>query len=196
MKLSTKQTLLVVLLLLLFVMVGYYFLFDLIKSKNQKVSIFSQEIDLYLERESMRRTTEKTAEELSEKIQKLDSYFLHKDEVVPFIESIENAGGKSGVVVDIVSVDVTNDPTVNNSDRKDEMMDLRLSVKGSWGNVINFISYVENLPYKVDVSNVVFRRDSAIAPFFGVGEAASKVGGDSGVPEWSAAIQMGVLTLK
>lgn len=204
MKLSTKQTLIVVILLVVLVLGGYYFLFALIKSKNEKVSLFSQEIDLYLERESMRRTTEKTAEELSEKIQKLDSYFLHKDEVVPFIESIESAGSKSGVVVNIASVGVIGPQIVESASvggsadgKKDETLELRLDARGSWGNVVNFVSYIENLPYKVSVERAVFHRGSSVSTFFGAGEnSAVSAGGKSIAPEWSVTIEMSVLTLK
>ncbi|MFO0718645.1 MAG: hypothetical protein U0522_01280 [Candidatus Paceibacterota bacterium] len=206
MKLSTKQTLILVILLVFFVLGGYYFLFVLIKNKNEKVSLFSQEIDLYLERESMRRTTEKTAEELSEKIQKLESYFLHKDEVVPFIESIEDAGGKSGVDVSIASVGVTGAPQIVEStgvgsgvvdEKKDEMLALRLDVKGSWGNVMNFVSYIENLPYKVSVDRVLFHKNSSVDMFFTAGEKnTASIGQKSSIPAWSATIEMSVLTLK
>ncbi len=201
MNLSTRQILISVSVLLVLVLGGYYFLFLTIKSKNEKVSSFSQEIDLYSEREALRRTTEKTADELSEKIKKLDSYFIHKDEVVPFIENIENAGGESGVSVSIVSVgvDALSQVGGGSSDNipldKSEKLILRLDAKGSWGNVVNFISYLENLPYKISINRVALHKNSSVQPFFSAGEAPIKKS-DNPTADWSSTIEMSVLTLK
>lgn len=207
MNLSTKQTLLIVLFLVLAVLGGYYFLFDMIKAKNKQVSLFYQEIDLYSQRESMRRTTEKTAEELSEKIQKLDSYFLHKDDVVPFIESIEKAGKKSGVEASIVSVGVSGAPEMVESsgtssggvvqDKNSEVLALRLDVKGTWSDVLSFVSYIENLPYKVSIGGVVFHRNSSVPLFFNTENNSSAQGLEkNNAIVWTATMEMKVLTLK
>ncbi len=198
---STKQTLITVLILVLIAIGGYYFLFDVIKSKNKKASLFSQEIELYSQRHSARLAKEKTAEELKEKIEKLESYFLHKDDIVPFIENIESVGKKSGADVSIVSVGVVGTPQAvqaggTNQDKKDEVLSLRLDVRGKWDGVMNFVSYVENLPYKVSLDRVLFYKNSSIPLFFDTQNPSVNESTGSNTSEWTATIEMSVLTLK
>ncbi len=188
MTLSTKQTLILIIILVLIVLGGYYFLFSTIKHTNEKASLFSQEIDLYAQREATLKNTQKMAEELNTQMEKLGSYFLHTNDTVPFIELVEGAGVKTGVNVTIGSISpvVTADSTV-----KGEMIALRLEARGSWSNIYNFILYMENLPYKVSLEKVNVSRSSSVPFYFAQNGTAV-----SAVPEWSATIEMNVLTIK
>jgi hypothetical protein len=195
MTLSVKQILILVSVLFLLVLGGYYYIFYIIKNKNEKISTFSQEIELYSQRESLRKATEKTADDLSEKITKLESYFLHKDELVPFIEKIEDSGKRMNVSVSIISVNL--DESLKGAQAKNgERFVLRLNTKGSWSNVVKFVSYLENLPYKIFVSRVSFIKDSALKPFFITEDGPKAVSFENDTAStWSANIEMSVLTL-
>jgi hypothetical protein len=193
-------------------MCGYFFLFTNIRGKNQNASLLSQEIDTYAESRSLREKSDKAVEEQREQIEKVDSYFLHKSEVVPFIEMIEDAGRKSGVQVLISNVGVegavgiASDGTggagagagsgageVATAEKKDQTLTLRLDAKGSWSNVTRFVSYVENLPYKVSIERVDLNRSSSVAQFFATSEDKKS---SLGTPSWNVAVDMNVLTLQ
>ncbi|MSR73361.1 hypothetical protein EXS61_02040 [Candidatus Parcubacteria bacterium] len=205
MTLSNKHTSLLAIFILLLALGGYYFLFSVIKSKNENAFLLSQEIDTYAQSESTRTQSDRVVEEQKDKIAEIGLYFLHKNEVVPFIETVENSGRKTGVEVTIVTVDV------GVGEGENAMLTMRFEARGSWNNVNRFISYIENLPYKVSLSKVDVTRASSVSQFFasaGTGAGASVgAGGSAGdvgkktatavvAPVWNVTIEMSVLTLQ
>lgn len=190
MTLSNKHILFITIFILLLTLGGYYFLFSIIESKNKNTFLLSQEIDTYAQNESMRRQNNKVTEEEKDKIEKIDTYFVHKNEVVPFIETVEDAGKKTGVVVTIGTVSATEDSTFT----------LRLDAHGSWSDVNRFLLYLENLPYKVTLSKVDLNKASSVERFYANVNADGNVKKATPVspvsPVWNAIIEISVLTLK
>ncbi len=205
MTLSNKHILLLAIFILLFALGGYYFLFSVIESKNENAFLLSQEIDTYAQSESTRTQSDGVVEEQKDKIAEVGLYFLHKNEVVPFIEMVEDSGRKTGVVVTIGTVGVGLGDGVG----ENAMLKMRFEARGSWSNVNRFISYIENLPYKVALSKVDVTSASSVSQFFanaGASGSASAGASDVGkktataktvvAPVWNATIEMSVLTLQ
>lgn len=185
MLLTNKQIFILSIVVLLITVGGYYFFFSIIENKNKNISFLSQEIDTYAQNESVRTQSNKVAEEQKDKIEKIDLYLLHKNEVVPFIETVEGAGKKTGAVVKIGTVNVGSD----------SVLAIRLEARGSWNNINRFLSYLENLPYKISLSKVDLNRASSVSQFY----ANSEVGVNkiiAGAPVWNATVEMSVLILQ
>ncbi len=77
---------------------------------------------------------------------------IHKDEIVNFIELLEKMGKKSGVAIDIQTVNLEDSP-------KDEEIELNslkviLQVRGSWKQIINFILMIENNPHYLVIKDL------------------------------------------
>ncbi len=187
MKLSTKQILIVSILLVVATLVGYAFLLMDIKNKNQKASALFAEIDQYAEHQAELRVMDKFAEKLRGDIEKIDSYFVHKDDVVSFIEVLEGAGARVGADVSIGSITLEEAP----ADAPDtaEKLFVRVDAKGSWSAVTAFLSSVEHMPYRMFIDRVAVERNAPPAPFFASTEAPATEKG-----AWSVVFDMRVLT--
>jgi len=86
-------------------------------------------------------------------ISKIDSYFIPKDGVVTFINEIENLGKSTDVSTTISSIEpLIIDVKEKNSFK--ETLSVKLEAVGSWKNVYQFVSLLENLPYGIVIDEV------------------------------------------
>lgn len=89
-----------------------------------------------------------------EKRKKLDSYFLHFGDIVPFIEGVESLGKDIGVVVNFESVNV--------SERNgNAYLAVDLKTEGSLSSTVRFLSLLELLPRSVSFEKVFMEQKSA-----------------------------------
>ncbi len=191
MKFSTKKILILVSVLVLIFLSGYAFLFFGIKWKNEKSFVLSQEIDEYVIRESTLKSNDKTAQDLASQINLLGPYFVKEADVVSFIEIIEDAGKKNDAVVTIgtIGVVVGGDESV-----KQQTLSLRFDAKGSWSNLRNLISYLENLPYKITFEKVSLNAEFSPVPFFKDPEIEGVEKSD--LQTWGGVFEINVVTHK
>lgn len=189
MKISIKKSFLISAVVVLFVISGYVTFFLIIKHKNEQVSLFSQEIELYTNRENSIRNADKIAEDFKEDIEKLNSYFLTEDNVVSFIETIEDFGQKSDVEIKIGSVDVAQP---NSKKSTDSTLTLRVDAKGSWSSVLTFMEYIENTTYSIDLNKVALSSVSSVVPFFGTKDVSIS----KDTSQWNASFELSVFTIQ
>jgi len=91
---------------------------------------------------AVKRLIEDTQEDLSV----LDSYFTNGNEVVEFIEEIENIGKESGLALSLRSVSVEKE--------NGNTLSIYLSVSGSWRNVYHFLNLLELFPANIRIDKV------------------------------------------
>lgn len=207
-----QRTLLVMIVIVIVALGGYYVLFHIIKQTNEKTSELAKEIEQYTEQAEVLRSADKVADALQEDIEKINSYFLGKEQVVSFIETVESAGEKSGVTVTISSVGVGGAggvivasgqkpapkptaqlATTSTQSLTPETLSLRADVRGSWSGVLQFMSYMENVPYKLSLNRVSVGRVSTVASFFKPSQLSTEDEPDG--PVWTASFEINVLTL-
>jgi len=78
--------------------------------------------------------------------EKLESAFLEKKDVVPFIEYLEKTGKDVGVPVDFSSVKI--------DETGKEKPHLQFSLKGKFENIFRFIVLLENVRYQIAFDNM------------------------------------------
>lgn len=87
-------------------------------------------------------------------IEKLESYFVNRDGIVDFIETIESYGRTSGVKTSIDFVGVEGGIRQNNTGDVKETLRLKLSTEGTWTATVHFLSLVEHMPFRVNMERV------------------------------------------
>jgi hypothetical protein len=149
---KTKKNIIMAIIINLIIWSAVVFIAWDIKLINRQIvsSLASSEKDL--KKDESLRTIKKSLADNAELIGKINSYFVTPDEVVSFIELIENLGKESGVSLSIGSV--TTGPDSKNKDDFKEVMKLRLETLGTWRDTYQFLSIIENLPYKETVEQV------------------------------------------
>lgn len=192
MKRSINTSFAVSILVALLFVAGYVMFFVVIKHTNEEVSLLTHEVDIYAAREAMLRDTDKLAGDLKEDIQKLGTYFLTKDDVVSFIETVEQAGVTSGVDLTIGSVDVIPQVlTEGQLEDTHETLTLRVDAVGSWSGIFTFLEYIQHMPYNIQINRVSVSKVSSVVPFFGGKEDVGQK-----VPQWNSSFEIQVRTIQ
>lgn len=158
---KTKQILLISVISVIAVSALYVMLFLNIKEKNNNISALVNEVDIILQKEIKLRSVKHIINDTKDDRAKLDSHFVADDEIINFIETIENLGADSDVKVEVTDVSVSSagaeaDSQVNIS----ELLNLNFKIEGSFAQMFHFLSMLEKLPFKIDILRVNFEKVS------------------------------------
>ncbi len=152
---NTKKTLIFITILVVITTATYIVFFIGIKNKNESISLVANEIDIALEKEVKLKSIKNLIKDTENDRAKLNAYFVVDDKVIDFIEDIENLAKDTNVDLKVMSIDINDDgnntPQQNNIS---ELLQLNLKVAGLWDNLFHFISLVDELPFRVDISKV------------------------------------------
>lgn len=85
-----------------------------------------------------------------ESIQTIRDFFIKKGDEVAFIKQIENIARASSIKSEISSIDIKE----NQSESLKEDVKIKMSVEGSWLNVMSFISKLEKMSFGVLIQNI------------------------------------------
>lgn len=157
----------------------YSYIFIEIRQKNQLIIETSSAIETLTAQKESLKSVEKTVSETSSLREKIDKYFIPKDGVVQFLDSIESLGAGNNLAIKIVSVSV--DPSSVSPDIF-EMVNVRIEVSGAWSDAYRFAALVELMPFKISVGRVNLEKIS--------------VKGDKAGLLWKGSLDIGVLKLK
>jgi len=130
----------------------------IINIKSNYVESIKKDIWINEEKTKKLEVVKRLIEEMKEDLDTLDSYFTNEDEVVLFIEDIENMGAKSGVSLSLRSVNVDKE--------NGGSLYVSLIASGSWESVYHFLNLLELFPANIHIDKVSFtkkeRSDSGI----------------------------------
>lgn len=159
-----------------------YFISSDIYVRNKNISTIAGLIEAKtaenLEERSLRSILTNTQDDR----ERIDSYVLSDDKVVEFLETIESLGPMSSTKVVTSSVNIDESNKAHSSTTG--FLNMQINVRGSWENVMHFISLIENLPYKITIKKV---SATVITP-----DAET----DIKLPEWQTNLEISVLKLK
>jgi Tfp pilus assembly protein PilO len=129
--------------------------FVIINKKKSETSMLMAEISEQTSRKEEISSLAKEIEDLKEEITEIDSLFIGKDqdEVVAFIENLEQIASKSGVESEISDVEVVA--------LKDDKMPkgfeevaLKIELEGNWTEVFHFLNLLENLQKHISFQQI------------------------------------------
>lgn len=156
---KTKQVLLTAIVLVIVASVAYIIFFINIKEKNNNVSALTNEVDSVLQKEIKLRSVKYLIKDIQDDIVKLDSHFVADDEIINFIEMIEDLGVESGAKVEVtnVSIDVVDEKVVDKN-KIDESLNLDFKIEGRFVEMFHFLSMFEKLPFKINILRTNFEK--------------------------------------
>ena len=164
----------------------YSYIFIKIRQKNQHIAALTSSIEaLTAQKENLKSIKINFSETASLRNQ-IDGYFIAKDGVVQFLNSIESLGADNNLALKIVSVGV--EPAALSGDIF-EVVNVSIEVSGAWSDVYRFAALLELLPLKVSVGRVDLEK--VVSQLTG---AAKKSG--TPTPPWKGTFDIGVLKLK
>jgi Tfp pilus assembly protein PilO len=157
---STKTILVLIIILTAILLAANYFFFISIKNINTKTSALMGETEVY-KKEQGRLAGKSGITEILSLVEKINSYYVGKDDVVHFIEDIEKEGRSKGITLLIRSVSTENFGGLTDEESAGatkEVMRLKLEARGSWRDTMEFVAFLEHLPYKVSFASVDFTK--------------------------------------
>jgi len=140
------------------------FFYSMIKKTNQDIFDLETELLSWKKRQTESSLINDNLEDTAQERYKINTYFVKGDKVgvANFIESLENMGKVSGVVVDVSGL-FLKDSDEKNSEGVNEVgsMGLNLKITGKWENAVHFLKLLETAPYVITFEKVYFEKNSA-----------------------------------
>jgi type II secretory pathway pseudopilin PulG len=172
------------------------FSFWQIKKQNESIALLASEAQQSTAKDEAVRSIRLLFDKNKESLTSLDSFFISKDGVVDFINSIDLLGKKFRV--DLAIGEVTSEIDQKIKDDFKETIKLRLDASGSWGDVIDFLTALENLPYKIKVDQVSVGLSSASDKllFTNASSTSIEIRKPGDKEEWKATYTISILKLR
>ena len=79
------------------------------------------------------------------------NYFVDKNKIDTFVDYLEKSGANFGSEVSVVSIEV---PTLSKN-----TVTIKLSIVGKFQNVMNTVSYLENIPYQINITQYYLNKN-------------------------------------
>src|SRR3989338_10220610 len=131
----------------------YVWFWRLVSVANDESSYLRGDIESQLKKNETAGALEKLVNETETARRQIDSYFVGADQTVDFVEYLESLARAAGVNFTIVSLGVDQ----AKDDFKDQII-LRGEVTGNWSPTMNFLSFLENAPYRLDLADVAITK--------------------------------------
>ncbi len=180
--------------LVAFVLLGSFFW--VIKTQNETIAVLASEANQSSTKDEAVRSIKVSLERNKDALRSVDSFFISKDGVVDFINSLDKLGKQYGVTLNIG--EVTSEVDLKIKDDFKETLKLRLDASGSWSSVMKFLTALENLPYRIKVDQVSLGLSSASDKllFANASSTASEVRKSGSAEEWKGSYTISILKLR
>lgn len=130
-----------------------FYMYHTVEKKHAGVIEKGQEFSREVQKVQMLDTISATLNRTTEEGAALTNYFIDSENVVAFIEELEGLAKKQNLGMSVRTVDTPN-KTVG--ERTYPIVQITFIVEGSWSNVMSFVYFVENLPYRLSIENSKF----------------------------------------
>ena len=180
---KTQKILITIIILNIVAFFSYFLLFSSIKEKNQQTSLSLNNTELELKKNDRYESVRDILSETESERKIIDSYFVNKEKIVDFIESIEGLGKQSGVAVHINSVG-EDEGALNTLTLP--LLHLSIEAEGDFRSVFTFLSLLENLPFKTVLPRVALERQNPEQTISGISSSKKKV------PVWKGSFELSV----
>jgi len=116
-----------------------------IRASSQKTSELLNLADEAAQIEILAQSIRVLQNDKRAELEKLDNFTLTEDDIVPFIESIEETGRNLGLETNIASLGKIEDKKA----AVPTMMKMVVEIDGSWESTFTFLKVLENMPYRL-----------------------------------------------
>ncbi len=152
MKLSKTQVKVIIITFVLALFLsGYGYVFITIKNKNNHISVLQNQIDIEAKKDSRLHSIKSLLADLDKEIEQIDTYFVVDNEVVDFLEDIENLGLIAGVSISVNSVSVDEEIT---KELPFDLLKVKFVSRGKWSSIIHLVSLLETFSLGIIINEV------------------------------------------
>ena len=123
-----------------------------------------------------------TLVEIEPEIQKIDSYFVDPEEVIVFINDVEQTAKSIGLEIKTQSLDIE---AAKEGVLYGDSLVFRLATTGTWQATLHFVELLETMPYGMEIDEVSVTKTP---------ESLNEDGEKVGTSSWKAVISGQVLT--
>lgn len=165
----------------------YVYIFLQIKEKNQNIASLTDEIAVLSDRKKNLQSVKKIVSDTAVLHSQIDKYFIKKDGVVQFLNSIQALGVENNLSTKITSVAIGQ---MASTSEVMELLTADVQVAGVWTDVYKFASLLELMPIQLTVERVDYGKatgDSTVLDSKGKSKKA---------PPWSAVFAVKAIKLK
>lgn len=134
----------------------YLGVFFMMKSAQEHTSFLLGQLETDIKTNDTLQSIETVLADAKSDIEKLESYFVGRDGIVDFIETIESYGNISGVKTLVEFVGVEGGVEENNVESIKEIVRIKLATEGSWVATEHFLSLLEHMPFRISMERVSF----------------------------------------
>lgn len=156
---ETRKKIIILLILNLIIFGLYFYLYLNIRQIDKEVSIKLSQIKLEINRDERLRSLKDLLEKTKDQRDKISNIFVRPDGSVEFIEMIESLGKATDVKLEIESVGV--DAPKNKTASSTEYFRLAVKSEGLWRNVMQLLTLLEEMPFRVSIDNVSLSKTSS-----------------------------------
>src|SRR3989344_3459405 len=158
MNISKKTINLIILFLIINALLGTlsWFISDKTVENTEKIVGLNNELNQQLVKEQELKTFKEIIDDTSLDREKINSYFVSTDGSVALITEIERLADISDVSIKINSVLFTEYIGDNGKSENLEFLNLNLNTSSKWNNTFYFLSFLENMPYKIFIDSLNF----------------------------------------
>lgn len=144
-----KKIIIVLSLSVIILFGAIYFVYAEIRSKNQKIFSFEQELQMKNNKYDYLVSMQKLVENIEPDIQKINNSIVSKSGDVGFIENLEAMARSHDLDIKIDSLNLVSDPKAPQSTLN--TLKIKAKADGSWSNVYIFLSELESSPFKIKI---------------------------------------------
>lgn len=124
---------------------SFFFLKKEINKKNEEANIIAVTVETETSNKNRIRQLGSFLDMSSVEIAELDTHFIYRKDVVPFLQFVEDLGSKAGLSAEVSSVDESADG---------QTLFVSADIEGSFVAVYKFLKLIENAPYKVEITTL------------------------------------------
>lgn len=129
----------------------FVFCLQIIKNKNQHISVVTATIQEKMQQKENATLFAEKVTEIQTLKESIDKYFMDSNKVDLFVGYLEDISVTTGAEVSVRGIEVSKEDSSNIS--------FKLSIVGSFQDVMESIGFLENIPYQVDISQVYLNKN-------------------------------------
>jgi len=148
---TNKKTSALILLgsMVVLVLGGVAFLIWYVNHISGQLAALEEEVAVQMAREKQADAVGHFLEDIGEEETLVSSFFIHRDNVLSAIQTLENLGPAVGGKITLAQVDV-----VGQTKDVPGTLSVRLTGSGSWSSMIQALALLEHLPFHAEISQI------------------------------------------
>ncbi len=163
----------------------FIFFMKVIKNKNEHTSVVLSTLENKMKEKEESMIFAEKVTEIKSLQDSINSHFLDPNKVDTFVGYLEEIGSNLGSSVSVKSIEVPS--------KTKNIISVKILVSGTFQEAMETISYLENIPYQLDITQIYLNKD--------MGENSQDSPGTisqsevSKMPIWQADISFNILSL-